>query len=81
MGPEQTRLIDRLCNDPERRLLHFNIFPGERAHLCTSEELCAEINSALDQVENGTAVGSSHPVELGVEPIDVREFVRNLSKR
>ncbi|HZS57580.1 MAG TPA: hypothetical protein VFA65_24480 [Bryobacteraceae bacterium] len=78
MGPEQTRLIDRLCNDPERKLLNFNIFPGDRR--CTPEELCAEVNKALDQIERGNyeEVRYDFPEKSGVEPIDVREFVRNL---
>ena len=59
MGPEQKRLIDRRCNDPHRRLVNFNIFPGERQ--CTAEELCAELNSAFDQVDSGASVPSAIP--------------------
>lgn len=70
---EEERLVDRLCNDPTRRLANFNIFPGERG--CTREELCAEINKALDQVDSGASVPSKHPVDSGIEPIDVREWL------
>lgn len=52
-GSEQTRLMDRLFNDPTRKLLNFSITPGEQR--CTAEELCAEINSAMDQVDSGRA--------------------------
>lgn len=76
MGPEQARLIDRLCNDPNRKLVNFDIFPGEQK--CTAEELCAEINRALDQVENGTAIPGP-PFCSQQEPIDVRELVRKFT--
>ena len=78
MGPEQKRLIDRLCNDPHRRLVNFNIFPGERQ--CTAEELCAELNSAFDQVDSGASVPSAHPVESGIEPVDVREWLKTVTE-
>lgn len=76
-GPEQKRLMDRLFGDPTRRCLNFNIFPGERAHECTAEELCAEINKALDQVESGEAAPGP-PASSGVEPRDVREWLKEL---
>lgn len=78
MGPEQQRLVDRLFNDPSRRVLNFNIFPGERAHECTAEKLCAEINSALDQVESGTAVPSQCPADSEIETVDVREWLKTV---
>jgi hypothetical protein len=78
MGPEQTRLMDRLFGDPDRRCLNFNIFPSERAHECTAEELCAEINKAFDQVESGEAQPTKDPVDSGVEPRDVREWLKEL---
>ncbi len=77
MGPEQTRLLDRLFGDPKRKTLNFNIFPGERAHECTAEELCAEINKALDQVDSGESQPTSEPVVSGVEPRDVRQWMRD----
>lgn len=49
MGPEQKQLMDRLFNDPTRRLLNFQVSRGEKP--CTAEELCAELN-----IENGTAI-------------------------
>lgn len=51
---ELERLVDRLCNDPKRKLLNFHVTRGESD--CTAEELAAEINRALDQVDNGTTV-------------------------
>lgn len=52
-GPEYKRLIDRLFNNPNYKLCNFSITPGERH--CTAEELCAEVNKALDQIERGEA--------------------------
>lgn len=75
MGPEERRLIDRLCNDQSHKLVNFNIFPGDRSHKCTTEELCAEINKAFDQVESGAVQGSPHPAERDVPQIDVREWL------
>ena len=78
VGPEQTKLIERLFGDPNRRLHNLSIFAGERR--CTAEELCAEINKAMDAVANGTAVASKHPVESDVPQTDVRDFVRTLGQ-
>ena len=74
MGPEQKRLTDRLFNDPERRTLNFKITPGERR--VSSEELCAEINKALDDIESGNAeeVG---PIDSGLEPFDTRNWSKD----
>jgi hypothetical protein len=53
MGPEQTRLMDRLFNDPTYKLRNFHVTRGEKP--CTAEEICGEINKALDEVESGRA--------------------------
>jgi hypothetical protein len=78
IGPEQKRLTERLFGDPNRQTRNFNIFPGERR--CTPEELCREINSALDQIENGTAEMVEYPPDSEVEPIDVLEFVAKMDQ-
>jgi hypothetical protein len=54
-GPEEQRLMDRLFNDPKRKLINFNITPGERR--VTREELCAVLNQMLD------ARGTDHAAE------------------
>lgn len=77
MGPEQKRLIDRLCNDPKRKLLNFDIFPGERK--CTAEELCAEVNRALDQVDSGEV--QPGPAPCSRETVDVREFIKQFDPK
>lgn len=78
MGPEQQRLMDRLFGDPDRKVRNFNIYPGERK--CTPEELCAEVNKALDAIEAGDFEEVVYgPADSDVEPIDVREFVKGLS--
>jgi hypothetical protein len=93
MGPEQQRLMDRLFNDPTRKLLNFKITPGDKPS--TKEELCAEINKALDERErryhrmaDGTIYDNScgrpltqadlGPVRTKKPPVDVREMVKNL---
>jgi len=48
-GPEQKRLTDRLFNDPRRKLVNFHIDRGDGP--ATAEEICAEVNKAMDQVE------------------------------
>lgn len=73
-GPEMTRLLSRLFDDPTRRLLNFGIFPGPDAHKSTVEELAAAINVAFDEVESGRA--------RSVESIDgpVAESRRDITK-
>ena len=56
MGPEQKRLMDRLFNDPTRKLRNFHITPGDKP--ATSEEICAEVNKAMDEVERRRAAVS-----------------------
>lgn len=50
VGIEQERLKKRLFEDPSRKLLNFGITPGDNPF--TAEELCGEINKAMDQVED-----------------------------
>lgn len=51
MGPEQKRLMDRLFNDPKRKLINFNIFPGDKP--ATAEQICEQVNLAMDALEKG----------------------------
>lgn len=74
MGPEEAKLMEHLFGDPTRRLRNLNVFAGERR--CTREELCREINKGIEAKLNGTAIGSKHPTESGIVPIDVREWVK-----
>ena len=53
MGPEQERLMQRLFGDPNRRILNFHISLGTRP--ATAEEICGEVNKALDEIERGDA--------------------------
>lgn len=80
MGPEQQRLMDRLFNDPTRKLRNFKITPGDGAF--TKEELCAEINKAMDDVARRRAAGDKGdgPVRTNKPPVNLREFVRQLSE-
>lgn len=57
MGPEQEKLMARLFDDPNRRTRNFHISPGTRR--ATAEEICGQINSALDQIARGE--GSTGP--------------------
>lgn len=78
MGPEQKRLMDRLFNDPTRKLRNFSITPGDKP--CTAEQLCAEINKAMDEVERRIASGDlgDNPPLSGRPKIDVRDLVAKL---
>jgi hypothetical protein len=75
IGPEQNRLIDRLFNDPSRKLLNFKITPGDKP--CTTEELCGSINSSMDEVERRRAAGDKGdgPVKTGKPRISLRELI------
>jgi len=61
MGPEQKRLEDRLFNDPDRKLRNFHITPGDKP--ATAEEICANVNAAMDEIERRRAAG-----DLGDDP-------------
>lgn len=74
MGPEQTRLMDRLLNDPTRKLLNFKFSPGDKSS--KPEEVCTELNKALDEVENGLA--PSGPAVSGKPRVNVRELVAGI---
>ena len=50
---EQARLVDRLTSDPDMRRIALHVTPGDA--VTSREELCREINRALDQVEAGAA--------------------------
>lgn len=81
MGPEQQRLMDRLFKDPTRKLRNFHI---TRAYTpCTAEELSAEINKAMDQVEHRKAVGDfgDGAVKTGRPQVNVRRLVEELGSR
>lgn len=54
-GPEENKLMARLFDDPKKKILNFHVSWGPKAHLCTREELCAELNKSFDQIEDGTA--------------------------
>jgi hypothetical protein len=72
MGPEQKRLMDRLFNDPTRKLVNFKLTPGDDP--CTAEELCAEINKTMDERESGR-LQPTGPVRSKQTPVNVREWI------
>lgn len=49
MGPEQERLGNRLFGDPEQRAVNFSITLGDNPG--TPEDICAEVNRAMDQLD------------------------------
>jgi hypothetical protein len=79
MGPQQQRLMDRLFGDPTRSVRNFKLTPGDKP--ATAEELCAEINKAMDEVERRRAAGEPDdgPVRTGKEPVNVRDLVAEIS--
>lgn len=76
MGPEQQRLMDRLFNDPTRKLRNFHVTPGDGCF--TAEQICAGVNTAMDQVERRRAAGDlgDGPVSTGKPRIDLRKLLR-----
>jgi hypothetical protein len=72
MGPEQQRLMDRLFSDPTRKLRNFSITPGDKPS--TPEEICAEVNKAMDEVERRKAAGDTGdgPTRSKKTPVNVR---------
>jgi hypothetical protein len=50
---ESQKLIDRLCNNPEKKLVNFHVDWGPEAHKLSVEERAKVINDVLDQIENG----------------------------
>ena len=73
MGPEQERLAKRLFEDPSRKTLNFGITPGAKP--ATAEELCAEVNKALDEMERFNAL----PIEEHMR-IQMTEVYERLSR-
>lgn len=55
-GPEMTKLLDRLFNNPDKKLRNFNVFWGPNSHLLSIEELAKHLNDVQDQVDDGRAV-------------------------
>lgn len=75
-GPEMQRLLDRLFNDPNRTLCHFNVWWGEKAHELTTEERAKVLNNVFDQEASGN-VTYGLP-ESTVPKINVIEYLKTL---
>ena len=52
-GPEQKKLTDRLFGDPTRKAKNFKFTVGDGNP--TPEQVCGEINKAMDEVERHRA--------------------------
>lgn len=80
MGPEQKKLMDRLFADPERELVNFQISAGKAP--VDAETLCAEINSAMDQVERRRAAGDmgDGPVKSGRPRVNLRQLLSEMNQ-
>jgi hypothetical protein len=79
MGPEQHRLIDRLFDDPTRKLRNFSITPGNKP--ATAEEICGEINKAMDEIERRRSAGDlrgDDPPRTHKAPVDLQSLVKLL---
>ena len=76
MGPEQQRLMDRLFGDPDRSVRNFKLTLGDKPS--TAEEICAEVNKAMDEVERRRQAGEPDdgPARSSKEPVNVRELSR-----
>ncbi len=75
MGPEQQRLMDRLFNDPTRTTRNFHLTPGDKP--ATAEQICGEVNKAMDEIERRRADGtlSDDPPMSGRPRVNLRELV------
>jgi hypothetical protein len=81
IGPEQQRLYDRLFGDPSRKIRNFNFTVGDGAP--TPEQLCGEINKALDEVERRKALGlpDDGPPKSMREPQHIDDFLAEMEAR
>jgi hypothetical protein len=70
--------MDRLFNDPTRKLLNFHIAPGDKP--VTAEQICGEVNKAMDEVERRKAAGDfgDGAVKTGRPQVNVRDLVDGL---
>jgi hypothetical protein len=51
---ERERLLDRLFGNPNVKVANFKIDRGDRP--ASAEEICRQINGALDDIESGKTV-------------------------
>jgi hypothetical protein len=69
---QREKLLDRLFGNPNVKVVNFKIDRGERP--ASAEEICRQINGALDQVESGEIVPTDDFPEDDEATIDVREI-------
>lgn len=55
---ERDKLLDRLFGDPNVKVVNFKISRGDRP--ASAEEICRQINGALDELESGAIVPTDH---------------------
>lgn len=77
-GPEMSRLLARLFDNPKRKLVNFNAWWGPDAEMATVEQRAAAINRMLDADERGETVRMDHFPDDGPEPRDVRDWLKEL---
>lgn len=67
--------MKRLFDDPSRTLRNFKITPGDKPS--TAEELCGEVNKAMDEIERRLAAGTltDEPPLTGKPRVDLRTLV------
>lgn len=73
---ELERLFDRLFNDPNKKLVNFNVWWGDKAHELTVDQRAKVLNDMLDQEAQGNACNLNF--EDATPKIDIKEFVKNL---
>lgn len=75
---EKDKLMDRLFNDPTRRLINFNIVRGDGP--ATEEEICAAVNKSMDESDRRRAAGDmgDGPVRTGRPRVDLRGLIAGL---
>jgi len=73
---EVQKLVDRLCNNPEKKLVNFHVSWGPEAYKLTPEERAKVLNKALDEAETKREKWTDEPPRTGRKQVDVREWLK-----
>ncbi len=74
---EMDNLLKFLCHGDTQKLVNLKFFRGDR-DLVSSEELCHEVHSALEQKRLNLAAVTADPPDGDGEPVDVQALVDSL---
>lgn len=77
MANNMDRLLAFLCHGEKQKLVNLKFFRGDR-DIISTEELCQEAHSALEQKRANLATISRDPPDGDGEPVDVQTVVDSL---